>query len=319
MVYPNAVECTGLTRHFKERTAVRDLHLEIPNGEAFGLLGHNGAGKTTTIRMLLGLLSPSSGSIKVLGCRVPSQANLVRAKAGALLESHGLYQNISAWDNLRYYSEINRLNKKETKIRISHLLSIVGLWEYRKENVSMWSKGMKQRLALARALIGDPDIIFLDEPFSGLDPQSVKTIRELLLYLSSERHCTIILSSHNLNEVERICNRVGIMRQGELVTIGEPANLSGQLMNNPKLETKIICSGVNRILIDKIKGELEFINEITLESPEIITVDSETNEEINKIIKILIDDGVLIKSIESNKKTLEDAYMTVYERDDNSD
>lgn len=163
------MECLGLTRQIEQRTAVKNLQLEIYIGEIFGLLGHNGAGKTTTFRMLLGLLHPSSGTIKVLGYSIPSQGNIVRAKAGVLLENHGLYLNLNAWDNLQYYGQIHKLSKREIENRIHYLLKMVGLWEYGKEKISIWSKGMKQRLSLVRALIGDPVIMFLDEPFSGLN------------------------------------------------------------------------------------------------------------------------------------------------------
>ncbi len=176
----NAINTENLCRNFGKVQAVDNLCLQVPRGVVFGFLGANGSGKTTTIRLLLGLLEPTSGRAQVLGYDTKNQANSIRRRTGALLEHPGLYERLSAADNLEFYGRAWRLPTAKRRSRIKELLNNLGLWERRNESVGTWSRGMKQRLAVARAMLHNPPLIFLDEPTAGLDPVAAAALREQL-------------------------------------------------------------------------------------------------------------------------------------------
>jgi len=209
-----------LCRRFGEIRAVEDLDLEIPMGSIFGLLGPNGSGKTTTVRLLLGLLEPSSGSAQVLGYDTRSESDRIRQESGALLEHDGLYERLTAEDNLDFYGRLWRLQEPERRIRIEDLLRHIGLWDRRRERVSTWSKGMKQKLAVARALLHRPRLVFLDEPTTGLDPLAAVALREELGQLARKEGVTVFLNTHYLAEAEKLCDLVGVIRNGRLAAVG---------------------------------------------------------------------------------------------------
>ncbi len=218
--------CTeGLTRHFGDVHAVDDLTLEVPSGIVFGFLGPNGSGKTTTIRLLLGLLEPTAGRAEVLGYDTRTQADEVRARTGALLEHAGLYERLSARDNLDFYGRIYGLSAGERAARIEELLRHVDLWDRRNDVVDAWSRGMRQKLAVARAMLHRPPLIFLDEPSAGLDPVAAAALREDLSSLAAREGVTVFLTTHNLGEAERLCAQVAVIRQGRLLAVGSPASL----------------------------------------------------------------------------------------------
>jgi ABC-2 type transport system ATP-binding protein len=189
-----AIQTHELQRDFKDIRAVDKISLEIPTGTVFGFLGPNGAGKTTTIRLLLGLLEPSGGKASVLGYDIYTQSSEIRQISGALLEYHGLYERISAEDNLDFYGRIWHINQADRQVRIRSLLERLGLWERRKENVQEWSRGMKQKLAVARALFHRPRILFLDEPTAGLDPVAAVSLRDNLASLAQQEGVTVFLT-----------------------------------------------------------------------------------------------------------------------------
>ena len=207
----SAIRTDRLTRDFASEAgpvrAVDNLSLEVPAGIVFGFLGPNGAGKTTTLRLLLGLLEPTQGRAEVLGFDTLSQADAVRTGCGALLEHTGVYEQMSAEDNLELYGRIWRLPGAERKARIKELLSHIGLWERRKDPVGKWSRGMKQKLALARTLLHRPALIFLDEPTAGLDVQSAVEVRNDLAALAAREGVTVFLTTHNMNEAEKLFSR----------------------------------------------------------------------------------------------------------------
>jgi len=218
-----AIHTENLTRDFSTVRAVDRLSLEVPTGTTFGFLGPNGAGKTTAIRLLLGLLEPTAGWAEVLGFDTRTQADEIRARTGALLEHHGLYGRLSAEDNLEFYGRVWRLPRVERQARTRELLTHLGLWERRKEKVGTWSRGMKQKLALARALLHRPSLIFLDEPTAGLDPIAAAAVREDLAALAAREGVTVFLTTHNLSEAEKLCHQVGVIRQGKLLAVGPGA------------------------------------------------------------------------------------------------
>ena len=197
----------------------------MPAGVVFGFLGPNGAGKTTTIRLLLSLIDPTGGGAEVLGFDTRTQGREIRARCGALLEHSGLYERLSAEDNLRFYGKVARMSGSDLNKRIEELLRQMGLWERRQEAVVKWSRGMKQKLAIARAVLHRPGLVFLDEPTAGLDPVAANGLRKDLAALVSQQGATIFLTTHNMAEAEKLCNLVAVIREGKLLAIGNPAEL----------------------------------------------------------------------------------------------
>jgi len=214
----------GLTKRYGNMVAVDGLSFEVPRGSIFGFLGPNGAGKTTTIYLLLGLIEPSGGSASVLGFDSATASDAIRARVGALLDEHGLYEHLSAYENLYFYGRIGRIPGDQLESRIKRALDDIELWDRRNDLAGAWSKGMLQRLALARAQLHDPELLFLDEPTAGLDVVSAREVRAQLLNLAS-RGKTIFLTTHNMAEAEELCARVAVISEGRLLAEGEPTAL----------------------------------------------------------------------------------------------
>src|SRR5512135_3584199 len=220
-----AIRAQSLTRDFGDVHALDGLSLEVPVGIVFGFLGPNGAGKTTTIRLVLGLLEPTSGQAEVLGYDTRTQAGQIRCQVGAGLENNGSYEQMSAEDNLEFYGRANLIPVADRARRIRQLLDEMGLWERRKDLAGSWSRGMKQRLALARAILHRPRLILLDEPTAGLDVQAAVTVRENLSTLTEREGATVFLTTHNMAEAEKICRQIAVIRQGRLIALGAPDEL----------------------------------------------------------------------------------------------
>jgi ABC-2 type transport system ATP-binding protein len=222
-----ALRAVGLGRRFGDRWAVRDIDLEVHRGEVLGLLGPNGAGKTTTVRLLTALIEPTEGTAAVDGFDVRTQADDVRARVGILTETPGLYDKLSARTNLDFFGRLYGLDAATRAERIEHHLRLFGLWERRDEVTGTFSKGMKQKLAIARALLHDPSVVFLDEPTAALDPEAAFIVRESIETLRKAGR-TIVLATHNLDEADRLCDRIAFVRAG-LVRVDSPAALRGAL------------------------------------------------------------------------------------------
>ena len=214
------IEAEGLTKKYGTQIAVNNLTLQIREGEVFGFLGPNGAGKTTTLLMFLGLTEPTSGKVRVIGFDSTREPLRVKEKVGYLPENVGFYDDMDARQNLRFIARLNRIPDKVSAKKIDELLQQVGLLEEAKKKVGTYSKGMRQRLGIAEVLIKEPKLIFLDEPTIGLDPDGTNRMLDLIHNLSREKNITIFFSSHLLDQVQRICDRVGIMIKGNLVAIG---------------------------------------------------------------------------------------------------
>jgi len=223
------IETEGLTRKFGDLTAVDDLTLRVNDGEVFGFLGPNGAGKTTTVRMLCCLISKTSGSARVSGYEVGDRSDSVKIRRliGFVSDNVGLYDSLTAYENLDYFGKLYKCPEPRRKENIERFLRMLGLWEKRDVPAGTLSKGMKQKVAIARALVHDPEVLFMDEPTANLDPESAKTVREFILQLKKEKK-TIFLNTHNLDEAQRICDRVGILRT-KLITVGSPSELRSKL------------------------------------------------------------------------------------------
>lgn len=211
-----------LSRFFGAVKALDDLSLEVPAGIVFGFLGPNGAGKTTTIHLLLGLLEPTTGWASVLGFDSRTQAEAIRARSGALLEFAGLYERMSAQDNLDLYGRIYHMPASARQARIKELLTHLDLWERRRDQVGTWSRGMKQKLAVARALFHHPPLVFLDEPTAGFDPMAAAALRDDLASLVAREEVTVFLNTHNLTEAEKLCAQVAVIRQGNCWRLALP-------------------------------------------------------------------------------------------------
>ncbi len=214
------IETQELTKRYDTQIAVDRLTLQIREGEVFGFLGPNGAGKTTTLLMFLGLTEPTSGKVRICGFDPRREPLRVKEKVGFLPENVGFYDDMDARDNLRYVARLNRIPDEISARSIEELLIVVGLFEEAGKKVGLYSKGMRQRLGIAEVLVKEPKIIFLDEPTIGLDPDGTNRMLDLVQSLSREKNITVFLSSHLLDQVQRICDRVGIMIKGHLVAVG---------------------------------------------------------------------------------------------------
>jgi len=219
------LETEGLIKNFGSRRAVDDLSLRVHTGDIYGFLGPNGAGKSTTIRMLVGLVRPNAGAARLFGVDVQAAHETALRRVGALVESPSFYRYMSARDNLRLFS---RLSGGCSDKRIDEALDMVGLLDRARDKVKTYSHGMRQRLGIAQALLPDPELIILDEPTTGLDPEGMKDVRELILGLAKDRGKTVFLSSHLLHEVEQICSRVGVINRGKLLSEDSVRDLLGR-------------------------------------------------------------------------------------------
>jgi len=222
------IETEGLTKRYGSYTAVNQLGLNIREGEIFGFLGPNGAGKTTTLLMFLGLTEPTAGKVRVCGLDPARDPIRVKEQVGYLPENVGFYDDLDALENLRFVARLNRVPDNESAKRIDELLSLVGLHEDAEKKVGAYSKGMRQRLGIAEVLVKEPRLVFLDEPTIGLDPDGTNRMLDLISSLSREKKITVFLSSHLLDQVQRICDRVGIMIKGNLVAVGPIEELARQ-------------------------------------------------------------------------------------------
>lgn len=218
------IEIDRLTRRYGDVLALDGLTLSVPRGSIYGFLGPNGAGKTTTISLLMGLVEPTEGNARVLGFDVVDSADEIRLRVGALLDENGLYEQMSAYENLLFYARVWQLSPSDAEARAMKVLSEIGLWARRDDLAGSWSRGMQQRLALARAQIHEPELLFLDEPTAGLDVVSSREVRDHLANLAREGK-TIFLTTHNMAEAEELCARVAVIRNGRLVAEGEPSAL----------------------------------------------------------------------------------------------
>ncbi|MBN1300709.1 MAG: ABC transporter ATP-binding protein [Melioribacteraceae bacterium] len=274
------IEVQGLTKRFKELTAVDNLELNVYRGDVFGFLGPNGAGKSTTIRMLLSLIKPSGGNISIFGMQLHKHRNEILRRIGAIVEKPDFYLYLSAYKNLEILGKI--IGTDVSNKRIMEILEMVGLSKRYKSKVKTFSHGMKQRLGLAQALLHDPELIILDEPTTGLDPQGIKEIRDLIIHLSKDLGKTIFLSSHILKEVEIIASRMIIINKGKTVVEGtvselleaqnlkvnievDNADSAKQIMLNTKWEKCISASTNNNLEVEINKEEIAELNRYLVE------------------------------------------------------
>ena len=309
-----------LSRSFGAVRAVDDLSLEVPAGIVFGFLGPNGAGKTTTIHLLLGLLEPTQGWASVLGFDTRTQAAEIRARIGALLEFAGLYERMSAEDNLDFYGRIYHMGAADRRARIKELLTHLDLWDRRKDQVGKWSRGMKQKLAVARALFHHPELIFLDEPTAGFDPVAAAMLRSDLASLVAHEGVTVFLTTHNLTEAEKLCAQVGVIRQGKLLTVGNPDELRLRA-GGPQAE--IVGHGFSDQMLALLRerpevANVELHNSDSNDSHLTIELRGESEgrrTEIGPLVSLIVGSGGDIEEIRRGKASLEDVFLTLMEEE----
>jgi ABC-2 type transport system ATP-binding protein len=223
------IEVEGLTHHYGQHVAVDDISFSVREGEILGLLGPNGAGKTTTVRLLNGLFPPTSGRMRVLGMDPASQGDQIRRKSGVLTETPALYERLTAHQNLNFFGTLNGMKSAELKARSDELLTFFDLKSRADDRAGTYSKGMKQRLALARALLHHPTLLFLDEPTSGLDPEASQQVHELISTIRNRNGHSVLMATHNLFEAERLCDRLVVMSKGRLLAFGSLHELRSRL------------------------------------------------------------------------------------------
>jgi len=305
-----AIKTDKLTRSFGTLKAVDRLTLEVQRGTVFGFLGPNGSGKTTTIRLLLGLLDADEGQARVLGFDMRKQPDEVRARCGALLEHHGLYERMSAADNLDYYGRIWHMSKAERDARIRELLAPVGLYDRRDEPIGRWSRGMKQKLAVARTLMHHPELVFLDEPTAGLDPVASAALREDLEMLVEQEGVTIFLTTHNLAEAEKLCTQVGVINRGQLLALGSPADLRSNT-SAPRLY--VTGKGFSSQVIEGLR-ENALVSNVQQRNGQVV-MDLNDISRSHEIVSYLVGTNVEIDEVRKEKADLEDVFLRLVDEE----
>jgi ABC-2 type transport system ATP-binding protein len=294
------ITAEGLTRCFGDHIAVDQLSLEIAEGEVFGFLGPNGAGKTTTVRMLTGLLAPTAGRAMVAGVDLCATPQRVRSLVGILTEHPGLYEKLSAWHNLQFHADLHDLPRPHDPIE--KYLRLLGLWERRFDPVGAFSKGMKQKLAIARALLHEPKVLFLDEPTSGLDPESAKTVRDFIAQLASERR-TIFLCTHNLYEAEQLCTRIGLIKQ-RLIRVGSPQQLKRELYGR-----QIVIDLKEPLSLAGEALQLSFVRSVQANSRQLFVELDDPERHNPALIRRLLELGAQIQFVREHDRSLEEVYL----------
>lgn len=319
------ITTTGLTKRYGQFTAVENLNLSIQQGEIFGLLGPNGAGKTTTILMLLGLTEPTSGTVRVCGCDPVRDPLSVKSIVGYLPDNVGFYPNMSGRQNLSYTASLNGIGKKEAEERISFLVEGVGLAAAANKRAGTYSRGMRQRLAIADALVKQPSILILDEPTIGIDPEGVHDMIALLERLRNEQGMTILLSSHLLYQVQEVCDQVGIFVGGHLIAAGPVPDLERQLAKQNELEIEICVSRrdgceADGATLERLSRSIELlrgVREVSLRG-DFLEVRSECDVRVDAA-RIATEQGLLPIHIHLRGLNLDDIYERYFREEASSD
>ena len=299
------IDTENLSRKFGNLTAVDNVTLHVDEGEVFGFLGPNGAGKTTTVRMLCCLIGKTSGQARIGNFSVDKKDDClkIRKMVGILPENVGLYDSLSAYRNLDFYGKLYEVAETKRRENIEHLLRLLGIWERRDDAVGTFSKGTKQKIAIARALIHDPQVLFLDEPTANLDPEASKTVRDFILDLKKEKH-TIFLNTHNLNEAERLCDRIAILKT-HLIAVDSPKNLEHSLYNR---KTIVHLESVTSKVLAAVKGLNAVKNLKTSDNKLILDMDNPERDN-PELVRTIVAAGGNIQYITELRSTLEDVYL----------
>jgi ABC-2 type transport system ATP-binding protein len=310
---PPVITVSQLTRRFNGTAAVNNLSLEVHAGEIFGFLGHNGAGKTTTVRLLNGVIEPNTGSMRVLGLDPQADGPALRARTGVLTETPSMDERLTAWDNLSIFADLYGVPQSEVRQRINELLAEFDLADRAQEKVAGYSKGMKQRLALARALLHKPELLFLDEATSGLDPIAAHHVNDLIERMARRENRTVFLCTHNLVEAQKLCDRVAVLEHGQLVALGTPAELTRQYVRRLDVEIEVsedqvpaTLNVLRRSLPELVVGEPSKPNGALL-----VTINK--RESIPDVLNCLVQNHIRVYRIAPQEVNLEQVYFTLHD------
>ena len=302
------IEVKNLHRSFGDQQALAGVTFAVQPGEVFGLLGPNGAGKTTTVRLLNGILPPSGGTAAVFGLDPTTQGEAVRRRTGVLTETPALYERLSARENLEFFGTLHEIPQAQLNSRVDEMLEFFQLASRAKDKVETYSKGMKQRLALARALIHKPPLLFLDEPTSGLDPEAAQQVDDLIADLGRTAEQTVILATHNLLEAQRLCDRVAIMNKGKILALGSLHELARKLWPMTWVDIKLYSASKDNLTqtLKACRGVLQ-----VAANTNALSIQVENDSIIPDVIRQLVDQGASIYKVNPRDYTLEDIYFAL--------
>ncbi len=301
------LKTSGLVKKYDRLTAVDNLNIHVQKGEIYGFLGPNGAGKTTTIMMLLGMEKPSKGTIELFGKQMRQDYFAIRRRVGVLSEFQFLYEDMTAYEYLRFFARLYEVDKPDAKIQ--EVLSRLDLWDRRDELLGGYSKGMKQKLGMARVLVHDPDLLILDEPVSSLDPYGIREIRDVIMEENAKGK-TMFISSHILSEIERTCHRVGIMNKGRLLAEDDMQHLKRRLSS--EVELVIELERLEDAVIEAIRNE-RYVNSLEVDGSCVCVktkADADHRADISRLISSM---GGVVLSLSTKELSLEEAFVTITE------
>jgi ABC-2 type transport system ATP-binding protein len=301
------IEAKGLSRSFGKTKVVDNLNFTVGEGEVFGLLGPNGAGKTTTVRMLSCLISPGEGTAYIdgLDVRKESDAMRIRSIIGLLTETPGLYDTLSAYKNLDFYGKLYDVPDEKRKERIEYYLRMMELWDKRDLPVGSFSKGMKQKMAIARCLLHEPKVVFLDEPTSGLDPEAARIVRDFIMELKGEGR-TIVLCTHNLDEADRLCDRIGFLK-GTILSIDTPSRLRDDLYGHTVV---ITLREVKQPFVDMLKS-MDYVSDVEQDGSSISLKVAAPEQHNPEIVRALVGAGADVQFVSESRHSLEEVYFKI--------
>jgi ABC-2 type transport system ATP-binding protein len=296
----------GLTKTFGRLTAVEGLDIEVREGEVFGFLGPNGAGKTTTLRLLCALIAPTSGTAEIAGMRLGRDDDRIRASVGILTEHPGLYERLSAVENLGFFASLYGLDARAARAQIDHYLHLMGLWEQRDDAVATFSRGMKQKMAIARAALHDPRVLFLDEPTTGLDPDAARTVRDLIFSIAREGR-TVFLCTHNLDEADRLCDRIAFFKR-RVIRIDAPDALRAELYGRT-VEIRVVPVPLPDHL-ERVRA-VHGVREAWLENGSILVRTDDPLRTDPILVRELVGAGANVAFVTERRASLEDVYLRI--------
>ena len=306
-----SIQASGLQKTFSSITAVDGLSFEVEEGEVFGLLGSNGAGKTTTIRILACLLSPTGGTAKVCGFTVNDQPSKVREKVGILTENPSLYERLTAFENMDFFAKAYGVSTQvERNQRIHQVLDFFGLWDRRADKVAYFSKGMKQKLAIARTLVHNPPVLLLDEPTAGLDPKSAKEVRDMITRLGRDEGRAILLCTHRMEDAEKLCDDAVIVNKGRSVAYGSPDLLRQKTSVFPVLE--VILKKADARVVESVRRSISS-EAVEIDGLKILVTVDDAESAAPEIVRTIVEAGGLVLSVRTIKPTLEETYLRLIE------
>lgn len=309
-----AIQTNELTKKFGDLVAVDKVSFDVKKGEIFGFLGPNGAGKTTTIRMLCTLTRPTDGTATVADLDIKKDDHEVRGHIGLVSEKLIMYDRLTAYENLKLFAKLYNLSKGQMEKKIDELLKLVHMEKWKDKQIGTYSTGMKQRINVIRALLNEPEILFLDEPTLGLDPQSTAEIREFIRKLNTELNTTIILTTHMMVEADMLCDRLGIIDRGKIVALDTPENLKKMISGNDNLVTEMNIPNLTNTMVETLQA-CECVKTISRLDNTKIKVQANGDDAFDIILDTVRAGGGKITSVKNLEPTLEDVFLHITGRE----